>query len=502
MRTKFVRSLFLAFAVFSSFFAVEFFLEWWRLGYPGTTALSWAGQNNAKLVDLLSPVARAYNNILAMLLATIGLAIPLTANMHTPKLIDMFFRDKINQVMLYLMAFGAANDIFVDYVVGPQFAPVWAVRFAVYFALAGWAMLIPYFFYVIRFLDPSNILARLKDETLEVFGLVRDRGFDPERAQDMVIQRVFQIGTIVLKSLDRADRGVAQEGVWTLKTLLDSHGAMKSQMPAAWFKVDRKDFVGHSDEAIEMLNADHTWFEMKALTQLYFAYQAALSKSSDVVSSVSDAVRVAAEHGAERGDEACLGLAIRFFNNFVRDAMKRKDVLGMYDVFAEYRLLARNLAHHPKSQRDIARYIRHYARSAKAGGSPFVEQLAAFELGYLARRAYESKSPAARDLLDGAMAIANLEKGEVVPLVVEAKLLTGAFFVLNKNDEEAKVVLTNLADVPPAAIVDAERALLSAERCYFEVTDRQENMEYVRPDRREPLRAFVRRLVPEAAPPA
>ncbi len=183
MRVKFVRSLFIAFAVFSCIFAAEFLLEWRRLGYPGTTALSWAGQNNAKLVDLLSPVARAYNNILAMLLATIGLAIPLTANMHAPKLIDMFFRDKINQVMLYLMTFGAANDIFVDYVIGPQFAPIWAMRFAVFFALAGWAMLIPYFFYVIRFLDPSNILARLKDETLEVLSDVRARRFDPPRAQ-------------------------------------------------------------------------------------------------------------------------------------------------------------------------------------------------------------------------------------------------------------------------------------------------------------------------------
>ncbi len=314
----------------------------------------------------------------------------------------------------------------------------------------------------------------------------------------MVNERIFQIGTIVLKSLDRADRGVAQEGVWTLKTLLDRHGAIKKEMPEAWFKVERKDFVGLSDEAIEMLNADRTWFEMKTLTQLYFAYQAALSKSADVVSSVSDAVRVAAEHGAARRDEACLGLAIRFFNNFVRDAMKRKDVLGMYDVFAEYRLLARNLANHPKSQRDIAHYIRHYARSAKAGGSPFVEQLAAFELGYMTRRAYESGSPAARDLLDGALGIPHLEKGEVVPLVVEAKLLTGAFFVENEHDEEAKVVLANLADVPPGAIVEAEQALLNADRCFFEVTDRQENFEYVRPERREPLRTFVRRLVPEA----
>ena len=65
-------------------FSAEFLVEWVRLGMPAL--LGWADTNNPKLVDVLSPMARAYNNILAMLLATIGLAIPLTANMHTPKL--------------------------------------------------------------------------------------------------------------------------------------------------------------------------------------------------------------------------------------------------------------------------------------------------------------------------------------------------------------------------------------------------------------------------------
>src|ERR1019366_7339661 len=153
MRTAFVRALFGACAFFCLFFVAEFLFEWSRLGSPGMADVSWADVNNAKLVDLLSPTARAYNNILAMLLATIGLAIPLTANMHAPKLIDMFLRDRLNQAVLFIMAFGAANDIFVAHMIGPKFAPMWAVRFAVYFALTGWAMLIPYFFYVIRFLD-------------------------------------------------------------------------------------------------------------------------------------------------------------------------------------------------------------------------------------------------------------------------------------------------------------------------------------------------------------
>src|SRR5690348_497786 len=100
MRKLFLRSFAVSFVGFAIIFAIEFFLEWSRAGYPPWGGMSWAGTNNAKLVDVLSPMARAYNNVLAMLIATIGLAIPLTANMHTPKLIEMFLSDRINRFVL------------------------------------------------------------------------------------------------------------------------------------------------------------------------------------------------------------------------------------------------------------------------------------------------------------------------------------------------------------------------------------------------------------------
>src|SRR5690348_15521465 len=104
-----------AFLAFALLFASEFFLEWQRAGFPGWHEVSWAGVKNEKFVDVLSPMARAYNNVLAMLIGTIGLAIPLTATMHTPKLIEIFLRDKINRWILAFYALGAANVLWVDY---------------------------------------------------------------------------------------------------------------------------------------------------------------------------------------------------------------------------------------------------------------------------------------------------------------------------------------------------------------------------------------------------
>src|SRR5262249_44498196 len=261
-----------------------------------------------------------------------GLAIPLTANMHTPKLIDMFLRDRINQVMLGYYALGAANVLFVDYLIGPNFAPVWAYRLSILGALIGWAVIVPYFFYVVRFLDPSNILARLKEQiTLSVERAVNGNG-DPAVAHDFINERLHQIGTLVLKSIDRADRGVALEGIWSLKRILDHYGAHKEQLPDRWFQVERKDFIGMSAEALEIVNADRTWFEHRAMTQVFLAYQNALAKTQDVISSLSDAARIIATRAADRGDEKALQLAVRFFNNYLREAIKRKDLRATYDL--------------------------------------------------------------------------------------------------------------------------------------------------------------------------
>lgn len=500
MRRGFVQFTFVLLAVFFGVFTLEFLAEWNRLGRPGVEALSFSGVNgNAKLVDLLSPAARAYNNILSMLLATIGLAIPLTANMHTPKLIEMFLRDRLNQVIMIFGAFGAAHVIFVAYIIGPGFAPVWAIRAAVLGVLLGWAILVPYFFYIVRFVDPSNIILRLKHRVIETVERARRGRLRGDAAQDIVHEHLHNIGTIILKSLDRGDRGVALEGIWTLKQILDHYAPQKRVMPAAWFQVDRKDFVGLSAEALEFLNQDRTFFEMMVLTQCRLAYRQALSRSPDVVSSISDATRVIAVHAANAGDDAAMRLATRHFNNYLREAIRAKASHAIYDVFYQYRLLAKELHEHPSMTLEIARRIQFYADEARRNGLPFVPQLAAFDVGYIARRSFEAELPCADRLLDMALEMPHLVEGRIDFMVVKAKLQLGGFCVEKQLPAQADRVRGALADVPADVLANAVTDLLGAEASYFEISDRQLALEFVPVERREHLAAFVDGLAPPEA---
>jgi len=496
MRRQLLRSFALALFGFAVFFGAEFFLEWRRAGFPGISAMSWADVGNNKLVDVLSPMARAYNNVLAMLIATIGLAIPLTATMHTPKLIEMFLRDPINRVVLSFMAFGAANVLFVDYIIGPKFAPTWAIGFSVVFALVGWALLLPYFFYVVRFVDPSRLIIRLREDCQRIVERVAARRADAQQAQPEISRRLHQLGTIIIKSLDRNDRDVAAEGVWAIKVLLDHYDKQKSKLPKEWYVVDRADFVGLSDEALEMLNETRTWYEMKCLQQVEHGFLRALHGANDTVSTFSDVTRVIATRALANHEEQEVRLCIRFFNNYLREAIKARNLRATYDVFHQYRRLGRDLADRPEILRDLAHHFPYYANMSRTYGMVFAPQLVLFDLGYVTRRAYERASTAAPDLLKAILAMPHRTGNDTHSMAVKAKLILGGFFVGRSLDSEADQVRKNLRDVDGAQIERAELELLAAEKSFFEVTDRQLNLEFVPAERREPLKAFCASIIP------
>src|SRR4051812_39611479 len=87
-----IRLLLAMCAGLSILFLTELVVDLSRSDVPWSQlhATSRAGQG------LASSVSRAFNNLTAMVLTFIALAVPITANMYTPKLIEIFVRDKIN----------------------------------------------------------------------------------------------------------------------------------------------------------------------------------------------------------------------------------------------------------------------------------------------------------------------------------------------------------------------------------------------------------------------
>jgi hypothetical protein len=445
-------------------------------------------------------VSRAYNVLVSLLLSSIAIAVPLTANLYTPKLIDLFIRNRINVATLTFFVLSAAHSLWTTQAtwdvgpLGPRgFYPRLSLWVTFETMMLGWSLLIPYFYFMFSFLNPSRIIARASAELTGAFERIPGTGDAAlRRLQRHVDQWLLHLGNITLRAVDRADRDVALDTIHALERVLDTYQAHKSALPAAWFEVADEQFVGLSAAAVEIVRRERTWVEHKGLHQLELAHNAALAKMQDAISAVSDVNRRIACIAAAHGDEATLRLCVRYFNNFLREASKRKDAHAIFDVFQKYKELAHELFEgHSALTLAIARHMAYYAELARISGLSFIYELAAYDLGSVLESVGE-RDPAIRaalvDLLLGFEALPGSVR------LAKAQLIAGGYLQALGFLAEAARVREHLAAAPRPLLEQAAQALLQEQDpIFWEVTDRQLNIDYVGAERQQAIREFLGR---------
>ncbi len=454
--------------------------------------------------SFVSNLARAMNVLSQLVLTCVSLSVPLTSNMYTPKFVEVFLRDRVNQATLsfYLVAMG--NSIFVAYVTRDGFEPSFMIHvLAAQFAISL-ATIVPYYFYLFRSLDPSSISAHLAlraEDLIDGFVAGARRGAAPTFAdKDALRERIHHLGNLILRSLDRADRDVALEAVEALASVLRRYALAKPRLPDEWFHPDRRHFVSTSERAFKFLELSRCWVERTGLDQLDLAFQAAVQKAPDVVGDIAKTVReIGAEADAGK-DAALLRLVCRFFNSFVREALRRNNLRAIYDLFHHYGSLARELLHtRPHVAADIGKWFRYYGELASATGAPYVCGLAAHDLVRVIESAYHTESPAAGPLLETLTGFQRVD-GRTGIRILKSKVLLAAFLEAHDLRAELARVEEACRPCPPEAIRQVERDFADAlDPEFWEVTDRQENFDHVPAERAPHVRAVLARLAAAGA---
>lgn len=441
-----------------------------------------------------SPFARAYNNIVALLLTFIAIAIPITANMYTPRLINLFLRDKLNLTVLCLGGAFAAHSVFAasmafDVMVGH--AAFWISCFG---AMLGWVGLIPYYYYVLQFLDPETIIELVtKSIITELDEMARGRS-SVAVEQRRLNRKIMHLGSVILQSIGRSDRDVSIEAVRAVARVLHAYETRKPALDRRFLAIDHEIFTGLSHGAIEIINRDGIWIEQKCLQQLALAYSAALAKMPDAVSTVSDVVKQLAHETAQGNRPEVMALYVRYFNGFIREAIMKKDVHAIYDVFYQYKSLARKLLDsHPEIAIEMAGHFKYYAEMARGANMPFIYDLASYELAELCRA--ERRSGPGRPDRAILMTLLAFEGAESSARIVKSRALLGGYFVGKGLREEAGLVAGSLGPAPKALLEQAHREIMNTRSAIFwEVTDRQTNFDYVDDDAKAKVSEFLSRI--------
>ncbi len=455
--------------------------------------------NADELRPAISNISRTLNQLTTVVIMALAIAVPLTASMYTPKLLEIFLGDRLNRIVLGLILFSTVNVLWVAARIQNGTVPRFGLVLTFVLLLACFSVVLPYFFYVFRFLHPADILDRLEQSAARLVRKLPDlarRGRIAALQAD-VRKRIEHVTSLGMRSLDGADREVTRAALGSIQAVMEAYASVKHELPEAWFEPTFRDAMRMSNEAMDALEEDRTWVEMECLRQVELVFLAALDRAPDLVGAACQVLREVGLRAARDDRLPVLGLATDFFHSFIRATINRREVRSAYHVLYQYRLLAEGLIEGaPDTVGEMAQRLRYYAEAAVHAGLNFVAETIAYDLGTLCHKAHETGSPAFEPAIAalGSLPRKSL-RGQPLKGVHKASLILAARLELEDDVARGAPLLAPLKGLGADVWAEFFADLLDdpPER-FWEVTDRLVNFDYTPPEVREAIERLRARM--------
>jgi hypothetical protein len=462
-----------------------------RLGPPGRF-------NVPEAMHFNNLMNRNLNQLVAVVFMAVAIAVPLTANMYSLRFLEFFVKDPVNTACLLLVVFVDAANTWCGYRMREGAIPAVQLEILFYLTVLCFAILVPYLYYVFRFLHPSTLLQRHEREARAGLRAARR---EPEKGRAALAASLEHLANVAIRSLERGDRNPALEGVDALGRILRAYWEVKSGLPRASLAPDGRHFLGFSDAALDELRASGTWVEMKVYSQLHQIVGAAIGRQPDLTATVAKTLRTLGQENAARSDPRVRELTVEYFNTLLRLALNRRETRAVFAILDQYRTLADSLnTELPDLGEEIAYYLAYYGQSARDLGLMFLSEAAAYDLAALVRSAWEAKAPNRGTLLERFLAYAE-DPGSRTKGVHKAQAILASYFAVHGETAALDAIRAAWGELSPALVAQVRNELLAVTReKYWEISDRRLNLEYVPAAQRDALRAFFAGL--SAAPPA
>lgn len=498
---RLLRMVFVIAGCIALFIVAQTVVELTRSGRPLADLFVFSSNDLRNFVNAMN---RSFNQLLAIVFTTVAIAVPLTANMYSVKLLEMFIKDKVNLFVLSAFVLGVPNNLWLLHNTKDSYAPLFQVYLGLGMGILYPAVLIPYLYYVFRFLHPSHLLFKLESELAgEVSGVAREaseaapfaRAVPKARAVGVLFEHISSVG---VRSVERLDRSTAFETVTTLRRAVEDYWKVKATLPEAWFSADPGSFRGLSKDALSEMSGSRRWFEMKALQQLREMMSAASPRVHDVVGAIADTLTDLGLSEEARKDPYLEELVVEYFNTFLRLTLNRKDTRSVFVLFDHYRVYAEGLCdHRPELALEVAYYFQYYAQVAREQGVNFVIEVVAHDLGRLVRFAWEHDHANREKLLERFLAFDRDYEGKPIAGLKKAQAILAGYFLLRGRADQASQIGRTLRSLPAEFLDDIRDDLAHVRReRYWEVNDRRINLDYVAEDHRAKIAEFFAGLDP------
>lgn len=463
--------------------------------------------NPHSVFDTLNNAAEVMAAVLGIAITVVAIIVELASNRYTHRITELFVSEPINFVVTGFFVVTAVQclvvnitfDIGDDVRVG--FVPIVGAAVSMIMLVLSLVILLPYFAFVFAFLNPIQIVDRIRRHTLDVIGS-KARSWTTARKKQEAVRGIEQLADVALNAMEHKDKGVSMASADALRSLLLDYQGLRERLPTDWFALEgdlahNPDFVSMAPTVLASMSERRIWLEMKVLRQYQTLYNEALNRMRDMNYLIAINTRSIAERALELGNTELFELTVKFFNTYLRATINAKDVRTAYNVLNQYRLLAERALSHDEGRHavEIARYFKYYGGLSFTAQLPFILETVAYDLCTLNELAYQQGSPASRKLLEIFLQVDRESESDVQETslrgVRKAQVKLATFYLLEGDERLAREVFRDMAGERPERLASIRSELISIRSSdFWEISDRGVNFDYLPPRRKRRMLQF------------
>jgi hypothetical protein len=457
----------------------------------------------ASITDAVPALGAMTAAVLGIVITVVSIVVQLSAARY-PGVATMFLRDRTNIGVMGYYVMACVGGVLLSMSVRADFVPRATVVFMMLATTVGLVLMAPYFAYVFWFLEPTNIIARIRQEALETMrvGARSKKQQHCEEAQARVVDAMEELTDISSNSISGKDKIIASRAVDALKDFVVTYVDGKGEASDTWFELgagirDNPDFVAMEAESRDDLVARRTWVEWKAMRQYLGIYNEALSTMADINYLIAIDTRYIGEAAAKAKDHELITLVFRFMNSYLRSTLNAKSVRTAYNVLNQYRQLVEAMMKEGLGEAACAavEHMKYYGHVSYDMKLSFVTETVAYDMGTLCQVANDLSLPEEEKILDIFLDLDRSTSGRTQDRALQgvrkAQVKLAAHYLTVDDRAKARKIFFDMESDPPARLATIRKELESVKtKDFWEIIDRGRNFEFMPPKQKAAMRRF------------
>lgn len=459
------------------------------------------------LTNTLGGLGEVTAAILGIEITAVAIIVQLAANKYSPKIMDLFIRNRVNVLVFSFFVVTATNTVLVTNTITDEYIPYFSLFFTFVTIIINLVLFVPHFIYIFNFLRPTNFLDYVAKEINKEFLVLKKSSDNINNIRDRVNGNVDFIGDIALNSVFQGDRAVILLCLSTLRNILISYIRIKNELPEEWFKRTGKenldpDFSGYSEFVMQMTEKRKIILERKVFRLFELIFHKSHLTLRDAAGGVLLNTELIAKEAIEYRDYGLLKNIYQYFNSYLRLAITDKSPRTAFNTLEHYRILAEELiVSIPEHLDEIAFAFKYYGQEANKNKVLFILETAAHDLCRLIEISYLTNSTSMETLLNHLLKLdepiedtkSSKDATMEIPLIGVriAQVKLAGFFLLNNDIIFAKKIFDDLKIEPKSRIEKIQEIIYSTlSEEFWEINPRGVNFYYMSEERRNALKQF------------